>query len=105
MGRASSEPEGSAVQGLVEVSNEVLGILNADREAQQAVVEARAREQLLRHLGMRLGDRVRQQAFDAAEALGEGNELEAAEHFEIMLPKPVAWLLWSAWPGWSGSPT
>ena len=31
---------------------------------------------------MRLGDRVRQQAFDAAEALGEGNELEAAEHFD-----------------------
>ena len=65
---------------MVEVGDDVIDCLDADGEAQQTVIEARAREQLFWHLGVRLGNRVGQQALDAAEALGKGDELEPTEH-------------------------
>src|SRR5687767_4467469 len=76
-----TKPKGSSpLQRLVEVGGEVLDRLDPDREPQQSVEEPHRAPRFGRHRGMRHRGRVADQALDAAQALGPGEQTEAVEH-------------------------
>src|SRR5579883_403983 len=66
-------------QRLVEIGEEVVEILDADRQADERVADAQRLALLGRQRGMRHDGGMLDQALDAAETLGQGEDLDALE--------------------------
>src|SRR5258707_13765646 len=70
---------------LGEVGHQVVGVLDADRQADRRVADADALARRLRHAGMHRRRRVADQRFGAAEADREREDLERVEKVEGLL--------------------
>ena len=66
-------------QRALQVGDQIVGILDADRQPHQPVVDAECRAHLRRHRGMGHDGGMLDQAFDAAQAFGQGEQLAALE--------------------------
>src|SRR5437868_2718054 len=69
----------SLIESMLQLGDQVLDVLDADRKADQSIADAEARAHVLRQRRMRHDRRVLDQALDAAEALGQREELAALE--------------------------
>src|SRR3954464_8728460 len=69
----------SLIESMLQLGDQVLDVLDADRKPHQSIADAKARAHVLGQRGMRHDRRVLDQALDAAEALGEREELAALE--------------------------
>jgi hypothetical protein len=102
-------------QGLLQVRHQVVGVLAADANADEAVGDAELVALLLGVAGVGRGGGVGDQGLDAAQALPQGAQARtlprnrsAASRLprskQMRAPKPVDWCLWTSWFGWSGRP-
>src|SRR5437868_2983296 len=69
----------SLIERMLELGDQVLDILDAHREAHQPVADAEPGAHVLGQRGVRHDRRMLDQALDAAEALGEREELATLE--------------------------
>ena len=67
------------MQCLREIVLQIVRVFKTDGQAQEAIVEPRALDQLMRHLCMGLDDGIGEETLDAAEALSERDELQMCE--------------------------
>ena len=65
---------------LLQIGDKVLRVFEADRKAQQALVDSQLVEYRPRNRTVRLHERIRYEALRAAKALREENEPHALEH-------------------------
>src|SRR5579872_6225884 len=72
----------SRLQGALEVGHEVLGVLDADREADQPAAHAYALAFLRRDRCVRHAARVLGQRLNGAKRFGEGEDLQVRQHLE-----------------------
>src|SRR5436190_358345 len=79
MAAMTVERRKTLIQRVLELGDQVLDMLDADRQAHEAVADAEAGAHVLRQRGVRHDRRVFDQAFYPAETLGEGEELAALE--------------------------
>ena len=107
----------NGVERLREVGEQVGLVLDADGEADEAVGQARRAAPSAGIEPCVMRRRVRDQALDAAEALGEREDSSCAAITrtavssasstsvnETMPPKPRIWRAAISWPGWSSKP-
>src|SRR5438046_10008823 len=82
--RMTSAVEKSSVllERVFQLGDEVVDVLDADRQAHQAFVDAELGAHVLWQRGVGHDRRVLDQALDTAQALGEGEQLAALERSE-----------------------
>src|SRR6185295_13944119 len=76
---AKSSPRAALLERVVQLGDQVVDALDADREAHQAVVDAQPGAHVLRQRGVGHDRRVLDQALDPAQALGEREQAAALE--------------------------
>src|SRR6185503_16172340 len=76
---AKSSPRAGLLERVVQLGDQVVDALDADRQAHQAVVDAQAGAHVLGQRRVRHDRRVLDQALDAAQALGEREQAAALE--------------------------
>ena len=77
-------------QGLLQVVLQVAGVLDADAEPDQAVVDAAGDPNFGGDAGMRHGRRMADQRLDAAQALGQAEESGARQELLGCGARPLA---------------